>query len=80
MTTIMLVAGFSSVLFGEARDHRMFATMGALTISAALFGDLVFLPVLLARFGLREAAKGRSGDVASEDLKIFSHPDFTMQR
>jgi predicted RND superfamily exporter protein len=50
MTTMVLVAGFSTVLFSDFRDHRIFATMGTLTIVAALFGDLVFLPALLARF------------------------------
>lgn len=50
MTTIVLVAGFSTVVFSDSRDHRIFASMGVLTISSALFGDLVFLPALLARF------------------------------
>ena len=50
MTTTVLVVGFSVVTFSESRDHRIFATMGALTIGAALFGDLVFLPALLRRF------------------------------
>ena len=60
MTTIVLVAGFSTVLWSDARIYRIFALMGMLTISAALFGDLVFLPALLARFApktkLTEAA------------------------
>lgn len=50
MTTIVLVAGFSIVTFSDSRDHRIFATMGALTISAALFCDLIFLPALLGVF------------------------------
>lgn len=50
MTTVILVAGFSTVLFSDSRDHRIFATMGTLTIGTALFGDLIFLPALLARF------------------------------
>ena len=50
MTTVVLVAGFSTVMFSDSRDHRIFASMGVLTISSALFGDLVFLPALLARF------------------------------
>lgn len=47
MTTIILIAGFSTVLMSDARDHRIFAVMGVLTISTALFGDLVFLPAIL---------------------------------
>jgi len=60
MTTIVLVAGFSTVLWSDARIYRMFALMGMLTISAALFGDLVFLPALLARF----APKTKSTEAA----------------
>ena len=50
MTTAVLVAGFAIVTFSDSRDHRIFATMGALTIAAALFCDLVFLPALLSLF------------------------------
>lgn len=50
MTTIVLVAGFSTVLFSDTRDHRIFASMSGLTIAAALFADLIFLPALLARY------------------------------
>ena len=50
MTTIVLVAGFSTVLLSDSRDHFLFASMGAITLTAALFADLVFLPALLARF------------------------------
>ena len=51
MTTAVLVAGFSIVTLSDSRDHRIFATMGAITIAAALFCDLVFLPALLSLFG-----------------------------
>jgi predicted RND superfamily exporter protein len=47
MTTVILVAGFSTVLMSEARDHRIFAIMGAVTLSAALLGDLIILPAML---------------------------------
>lgn len=50
MTTTVLVVGFSVVTLSESRDHRIFATMGALTIGAALLGDLLFLPALLKQF------------------------------
>ena len=50
MTTIVLVTGFSTVLFSDSRDHFMFASMGAITLTAALFADLVFLPALLVYF------------------------------
>lgn len=51
MTTVVLVTGFSTVIFSDNRDTQIFATMGAMTIASALFGDLVFLPALLARWG-----------------------------
>ncbi len=47
MTTVILVSGFATVMFSGLRDHRIFASMGGLTLAAALFGDLVFLPALL---------------------------------
>lgn len=53
MTTIVLVAGFATVISSDLREQRIFATMGTLTIAAALFGDLVLLPALLARYGGR---------------------------
>lgn len=53
MTTIVLVAGFSTVLMSEVRDHRVFCSMGALTLIAALFGDILLLPALLVHFRKR---------------------------
>lgn len=50
LTTIVLVAGFCTVLSSDSRDHFIFASMGIITLSAALFADLVFLPAMLARF------------------------------
>ena len=50
MTTVVLCAGFSTVLWSDARDHRIFGAMSGLTIASALFADLVFLPALLSRF------------------------------
>ncbi len=57
MTTAVLVAGFSIVTLSDSRDHRIFATMGAITIAAALFCDLIFLPALLSLFGLSKRSK-----------------------
>lgn len=50
MTTSVLVAGFGTVAFSDSRDHSIFASMGAITIAAALFGDLIMLPAMLACF------------------------------
>ena len=51
MTTVVLLAGFSTVLMSDSREHHVFALMGASTIGAALIGDLLFLPALLILFG-----------------------------
>lgn len=44
MTTVILTVGFSTVIMSGMREQRIFATMGCLTISSALLGDLIFLP------------------------------------
>lgn len=58
MTTIVLIAGFSTVLTSEVRDHRVFCAMGSLTLAAALVGDLFILPAMLVYF--RGTSPGRS--------------------
>ena len=50
MTTIVLVAGFSSVFVSPLPTHHLFANVACTTIAAALFADLVLLPALLAAF------------------------------
>ena len=50
ITTFILIAGFGSVLTSELPGQRYFAAMAVSTIAAALVGDLIFLPALLARF------------------------------
>ena len=55
MTTVVLVSGFATVLMSDSRDHFIFASMGAITIAAALFADLVFLPALLSQFARKKS-------------------------
>lgn len=50
MTTVVLVSGFSSVLFSDTRDHRVFAILGIITLVVALLCDLFLLPALLSYF------------------------------
>lgn len=69
MTTTVLVAGFATVVFSESRDHKIFATMGALTIASALFGDLIFLPALLGRF-----APGAEGQKTTGKTAVSAEP------
>jgi len=67
MTTLVLVAGFTTVMFSNTRDYFIFAVMGAITIASALFADLVFLPPLLARFAPRSVAAGSFTATESAD-------------
>jgi hypothetical protein len=50
MTTLVLVVGFATVVFSDMREQRIFASMGVLTLAAALVGDLILLPAMLLRF------------------------------
>jgi hypothetical protein len=50
MTAIVLIAGMLTAVVGDARDARLFGTMGALTLFTALFGDILLLPALLSQF------------------------------
>ena len=52
MTTMVLVAGFTTVTFSDMRDQRIFATMGVMTMLTAMIGDLVILPAILALYAL----------------------------
>jgi len=58
MTTIVLVTGLLTAVFGDARDAKLFGIMGAITLTAALFADIFFLPALLKRFA-RPASKSK---------------------
>jgi len=59
-TTLILVSGFSTVLFSDLAGHRAFALMAVCTIAAALVGDLLFLPAMLNWF------RGTDKDTGSE--------------
>lgn len=50
ITTIVLVAGFGSVLISEQPSSRLFAWLACTAISSALIGDLIILPALLMCF------------------------------
>jgi predicted RND superfamily exporter protein len=54
MTTVVLIAGFSTVLFSDMREQRIFVWMGILTLGSALIGDLIFLPAMLSYFPGRQ--------------------------
>ncbi len=50
MTTIVMIAGFGSVMMSQLPTHYLFAAMASTTIGAALLGDLIILPALLVCF------------------------------
>ena len=50
MTTVVMVSGFATVLTSELPQQRTFGAMACVTIAAALVGDMLFLPALLAWF------------------------------
>jgi predicted RND superfamily exporter protein len=56
MTTVVLVAGFATVISSELPGNRTFGLMACSTIGAALIGDLIILPAILSRFVPRNAA------------------------
>ncbi|MFY8202425.1 MAG: efflux RND transporter permease subunit, partial [Pirellula staleyi] len=66
MTTVVLVAGFSSVLTSDTRDHRIFASLGIITLVSALVCDLFMLPVLLAHFD-----RPKKNDFAVDLMKLL---------
>lgn len=77
MTTMVLVAGFSTVMFSDNREYFIFAVMGAITIAAALFADLIFLPPLLSRFARQPAHAGAfpsTADHADDEPESATEP------
>ncbi|MFO1065179.1 MAG: MMPL family transporter [Pirellulales bacterium] len=60
MTTIVLLAGLSSVLFSRTEDHRVFGWLGIITLASALLCDLFLLPGLLLVF---DKSKKKTGDL-----------------
>jgi predicted RND superfamily exporter protein len=38
------------VLFSDTKDHRVFGTLGAITLIIALLCDMLLLPAMLAYF------------------------------
>lgn len=57
MTTIVLVAGLASAIAGDSRDARIFGIMGCLTLSTALFADVLLLPAMLSQFAVKRTGK-----------------------
>jgi predicted RND superfamily exporter protein len=50
MTTVVMIAGFLTVMTSSLPTHALFGAMASTTIATALLGDLIILPALLACF------------------------------
>ncbi len=70
MTTIVLVAGFSSVLASESRDHRDFASLGIVTLGIALLCDIFCLPALVSVFDKPPKVSGDPPPVSFTDQGV----------
>jgi len=68
MTTMVLVAGFSTVTFSDMRDQRIFASMGVLTMLTAILGDLIILPAILSLYSLPAPAEAAIAVPLPRDL------------
>ena len=54
----MLVAGYSVVLVSDVPTNRLFAVLLCVGLGAALIGDLVLLPAMLAWRATRTTSDG----------------------
>jgi predicted RND superfamily exporter protein len=61
-TTIVLIAGFGIILLSSIEVTRLFALLACLGFAAALVGDLLLLPALLATFAPRRAPPREPGE------------------
>jgi predicted RND superfamily exporter protein len=70
MTTIVLVAGFSSVLTSDTRDHRVFGALGVITLVTALLCDMFLLPAMLAYFDRARAGSEAAPSQTSSEPTV----------
>lgn len=71
MTSVVLIAGFGSLQISEMPTTRLFSGLSVLTIFAAVVGDLIILPAMLACF----AAKPKTFDAATADVGVEPNAD-----
>jgi predicted RND superfamily exporter protein len=69
VTTAVLLVAFGSAWLGILPHNRMFARLGCTAMSAALFGDLVLLPAMLACFVRKPNGKTRKRSQMREQLE-----------
>ena len=56
LTTVLIVSGLSVLLLSRFVPTRRFAELTAVTMAAALLGDLLLLPACLVLFEKRESS------------------------
>lgn len=66
LSSVVLVSGFATVLTSQMPGHQVFAGMACATIAAALVGDLLILPAILATFTPRSTPHP-SGPLADDE-------------
>ena len=70
MTTVALVAGHGIVLLSAFPAVRVFGMLTAVTLLAALIGDLVILPAMLVCLNRSRSCLGRDGRAHGPEFKV----------
>jgi len=72
MTTLILVAGFSTILTSRLPNFRLFGAMCCSTIGAALIGDLIILPAMICVFLHPRAVDQVSADESNSPPAVLT--------
>ncbi len=73
LSSVVLVSGFATVLTSQLPGHQVFAGMACATIAAALVGDLLILPAILACFTPQPTAASEDSTAEREDVVPPQH-------
>jgi len=76
MTSVVLIAGFGSLQISEMPTTRLFSGLSVLTIFAAVVGDLIILPAMLACF----MPTPKTFDAATADVGVEADPTAEASR
>lgn len=60
LTSLILFLGYAVMGLGSLKTVQMFGVLTAVSVAAALFGEIVIFPLVLARFDREPAPAGRS--------------------
>ena len=73
LSSVVLVSGFATVLTSQMPGHQVFAGMACATIAAALVGDLLILPAILATFTPRSKPQVGGPHADDEQSQVVEH-------